>query len=139
MSMLVYAYVFAPIVAGALLNGLIFARMSQSRQSSQSRLLPPGWVVGGVWMVLLGLLGYTGYRVRQSPVASWGVWTMVCYCLAYPFLTAGFRAKVQVWNVVAMVLAYLCALGVSAARTREVVWLGPLLAWVSYVGVVGAL
>lgn len=87
-----------------LVNGLLFAldwRGSAQGQRSRSEFpfLPPAWVIGAVWTVLLAIMGYVHSLVRQRlqgrPGGSlpWLVPALFLNCLLYPAYTAGFTQE----------------------------------------------
>ena len=84
------------------LNGLIFALgwsgAPRDAAMSQRPLLPPGWVIGGVWTALFALFAAAHWWLASAgdqahrQAARW-VLAFMAFCLAYPFYTAGFAAE----------------------------------------------
>jgi tryptophan-rich sensory protein len=85
------------IVLPLLLNGVIFG-LGWDRQSGASNGhtagIPPGWVVGAIWMVLFTGMGVARWRLIKSGA---GLRLVECpsllglLCLLYPLYTAGLQ------------------------------------------------
>ena len=102
--------------------------------------LPPGWVIGTVWTVLLALLGWIHWQVRGDFMVRLAIEILIAYCLLYPVLVALLaRQWAKILDVIAFVLAYGVALVVAKRRWGSFKWLLPLLAWVTYVNLADAL
>jgi tryptophan-rich sensory protein len=92
-------HVLAVVLVTLAINGLIFALGWVGPSVDAARhnaLLPPGWVVGGVWLVLLVLLAVAFWllasegRPEVRRLSPW-VLALIGFCLAYPFYTIGLR------------------------------------------------
>ena len=87
------------ILLPLLLNGLIFGLgWNQGTRAAQGQLpgVPPGWVVGTLWMVLFAGMGVARWllvRVRGGrwSVTAEGVSLLGILCLLYPLYTSGLR------------------------------------------------
>ncbi len=122
-------------------NGLIFG-LGWAGPSSAIRpnhLLPPGWAIGSVWVVLLALLGVAFWWLASDASltarkqSTW-VLALIAFCLAYPFYTFGMRSEVLGF------MGNLATMVVSAALAGRVLSLSRLAAaliflttlWVTY-------
>lgn len=87
-----------------LVNGLLFAldlrgNVHGQRNRAEFPLLPPAWVIGGVWTVLLAIMGYVQALVlrlllgRPGGSLPWLVPALFLNCLLYPAYTAGFTQE----------------------------------------------
>jgi tryptophan-rich sensory protein len=113
-------------VAGVavLLNGglALFGEESLGVGSQVSAMCaPPGWLVGGVWVVLFALLGLVRWRMVRlgSEAGRQGArWTIafVVVCALYPVYTLGLRSLVAgfIGNVCTALFAL--ALGLRVRR-----------------------
>ncbi len=131
-------YIALPVIMAVALNVLIALGTKQSRApSSKSAWLPPGPVIGGVWLVILGLLGNAMWLSRDSPVAVWSLAVTVAWCLSYPLVT-GLRAN-NMADITSLIVSFSAATIVASQRPSAMPFVVPLLVWVAYVNVVGAL
>jgi tryptophan-rich sensory protein len=143
--------VLVPVAVSILVNAFIYEQgyTKRSADRAESALpLPPGYVIGIIWVLLFGLLGYAYARLlvddAAATVARWAIIVTVAYCLAYPFLTRGFDPQIsRAFNKGALVFAIGTSLAVWHAtkrlhqtRAAALYCTLPLLAWVAYVNLV---
>lgn len=106
----------------------------------QNKLIPPGFVIGLVWVFIFGMLGYCFYKLtdKNNGTVSFGGIAILIYgvfALAYPFFTYGSREKnANVINYIAVVGALVLGIIVIEEDVGSFYFLLPLLLWVSYVG-----
>ena len=106
----------------------------------QNKLIPPGFVIGLVWVFIFGMLGYCFYKLtdKNGGVVSFAGIAILIYgvfALAYPLLTYGTREKnANVVNYIAVVGALVLGIIVIEEDTGSFYFLLPLLLWVSYIG-----
>ena len=139
--------VAVPVAAAVVINGIIFARgwndAAPTRSRNANPLLPPGWAIGIVWLVVLAALGYArwtlGHHGHSAVAATWSVvavTTVIALCLAYPFYTRGLRQDrvAALLNLAVLVASFLMAMTVAATGQKDALAaIAPLLAWLSYV------
>jgi tryptophan-rich sensory protein len=140
--------VSVPVVAALIVNGIIYLNRLNEQTAEETRFLPPGPVVGAIWVFLFALFGYVFYLLRWGslspcPSGAWAVAALIVYCLSYPFVTSlrsGTRAT-SVANVFALVIVATCIMVVQRCgmQNRAVACLLPAFAWASYVNVAQAL
>ena len=150
MSQFVWAsmHVITPIAFAIVINSIIFTSGWTDRVDGDKgkkdedpieNYLPPGWVIGTVWIFILGLLGYGAWLVRDViHVYVMFVFVMV-YCLLYPFYTAGLQQSIgRYMNAVAFFLSLILLFWVLgfARRVGVLLCVAPLVAWVGYVNIV---
>jgi tryptophan-rich sensory protein len=83
-------FVSIPVILAIITNGLLAINKDtvlSKEQKVQNPYLPPGWIVGTVWVILFGLLGYTAYLMKEYPYIVAFICIVIIYCLAYPVLT----------------------------------------------------
>jgi hypothetical protein len=98
-------------------------------------MIPPGYIVGSIWIILFGLLGYIHHRLgNDSSYASVSIYVFIGYSLSYPFLTR--LENTDIYNKMAWVLAFLCSLLLYYENRELIPYILPLLAWVTYVNIV---
>jgi tryptophan-rich sensory protein len=124
------------------LNGLIFALGWAGPSAEATRvntLLPPGWAIGAVWVVLLALLAVAFWRLASDEAAGaqrlapW-VLLLIAACLAYPFYTVGFSNEVVgfIGNLATSVAsAFLAGRVLPASRLAAALVFLPAI-WVSF-------
>jgi tryptophan-rich sensory protein len=81
-------YLLTPLV----MNGIIFSLHWSPVASAPhpNPMLPPGWAVGAVWMLLYLAMGVARWLTRliSPPAARW-IDALAILCLLYPLYTAG--------------------------------------------------
>ena len=130
--------ILVPVVAALLVNAIIYALGWNKRVDGKEEVkhLPPGWAVGLIWVVILGLLGYLRFVLRESWIGSITIVVVILYCLAYPFYTSGLKQDIgRLMNVIALILAAVAAMVVAAINVWAVPYVLPLLIWSSYVNI----
>jgi tryptophan-rich sensory protein len=106
----------------------------------QNKLIPPGFVIGLVWIFIFGMLGYCFYKLtdKNDGTVSFGGIAILVYgvfALLYPFFTYASREKnANVINYIAVVGALVLGIIVIEEDVGSFYFLLPLLLWVSYVG-----
>jgi tryptophan-rich sensory protein len=134
--------VLATVLVTLALNGLIFALGWAGPSAASGRvypLLPPGWAIGAVWVVLLALLAVAYWRLAsdEAPEARrLGPWVLllVAACLAYPLYTAGLSNETAgfIGNLATIVAsAFLAGRVWPASRLAAALILLPAI-WVSF-------
>lgn len=110
--------------------------------SKRSPLLPPGWAIGMIWLVLFGLLGNVFYENRNVVVVCAALLLLFIYSLLYPVYTNGLQqtrvAKVANTTTLIMV-SVVTILVLFIGVKRSALYLLPWLAWASYVNISDAL
>lgn len=133
-------YVLTPIIAAVVMNAIIYAK-KWNGTTERSPLLPPGWVIGLIWMILFGTLGYVAYIHRTNAVASIAIATLFVYCLLYPVYTNKFKDPYssKLANLLTLILAFVTTLIIALFGERHTVgYILPLITWASYVNIIDA-
>jgi len=129
-----YQEIFFPISLAIIVNLLIYSFGLLPIQP-QNKMIPPGYIVGSIWIVLFGLLGYIHHRLaKYSSYASISIYVFIGYSLSYPFLTR--LENTDIYNKMAWVLAFLSSLLLYYENPALIPYILPLLAWVTYVNIV---
>jgi tryptophan-rich sensory protein len=135
-------YVAAAILVTLALNGLVFALGWAGASAEAARpnsLLPLGWVIGGVWLVILTLVAGAAWwlasdrRAEVRRLAPWAL-ALIGFCLAYPFYTIGFRSDaVALFGNLATIIAsaFLAGRALASSRGSAALILLPAL-WTSF-------
>ncbi|MCU0527766.1 MAG: tryptophan-rich sensory protein [Elainella sp. Prado103] len=141
---------FSNIVFFALLafisNVITFALNwnSNSNTELQPVWAPPGWAIGGVWLVLLAALGAARWftvmqekNVREKKIrvsgSSW-VTGLAVFCCLYPFWTLAFDSRVMglIGNGLTLLLAGWVTVKVSQVSGWATVIVVVLVTWVIF-------
>ena len=141
-----YIHIITPVIFAIITNGLVFLRRREIVKETvkeTSKYIPPGYIVGSVWIILFGLLGYAHYLLYKLDngisIASMSLILFIIFSLAYPFLTKGFIENVNLLNVISLILAFILSLIIIIRSQYIFLYMIPLLLWVSYVNVVSIL
>ena len=122
-------YILVPIILAALLNVLIFTKRWNT---IQRKYLPPGWVIGIIWTIILGILGYLLFMSKQHKVTYFAIAGLIGFILAYPFLTNKFVENTKLLDTITLILSVLVAVMLFFQKGM-VLYMLPLLTWVLFV------
>ena len=95
-------HILLPILSAIIINIIIFTQFDNNRKNNKN--LPPGYIIGIVWIFILGLLGYLHYLFYNS-IISKIIFITIVYCLLYPFLTSNLTNIDNIYNIIAFLLA----------------------------------
>jgi tryptophan-rich sensory protein len=90
--------------------------LSYSRsQYREYKNLPPGYIIGIIWIVLIGCMAYAQSLVLSLSKKKWIEWlipSLFLYCVLYPFYTNAFRNEwiSQIANVGSVLLSLFIAI-----------------------------
>lgn len=142
-------HVITPIAFAIVINSIIFTsgwtervdggKEKETEDPTIENYLPPGWVIGMVWIFILGLLGYGAWLVRDVMHVYIMFVFVIVYCLLYPFYTAGLQQSIgRYMNAIAFFLSLILLFWVLgfARRWNVLLCVAPLVAWVGYVNIV---
>ena len=126
-------HILVPVFLACVINAWIYSTGLQ-KGASKTPGLPPGYVVGIVWIVLFAMLGYAHYLLRKigSP-ASWGIVALISLCLLYPFITGLKRREGKTWDQISLLVGLLVAFWAMQWSMEAFYWIVPYLLWVAYV------
>lgn len=95
-------HILLPILFAIIINIIIFTQFDNNQKNNKN--LPPGYIIGIVWIFILGLLGYLHYLFYNS-IISKIIFITIFYCLIYPFLTSNLTNIDNTYNIIAFLLA----------------------------------
>ncbi len=127
------------IVPPLVLNGIIFG-LGWNGNTAPSPYLPPGWLVGTIWMALFTAMGAARWllvRDTTDAPAAWRVSLLAFLCMIYPLYTLGLSSeKIGLAGSVATgaVAVWVVARLVRVSRTAAALT-GLVLAWLIYASV----
>lgn len=158
-----WAHMLVPMVLAAIVNGILYVlqkhrgkgiyhenrlvkeetllvnqkQISVTLKCPADRMLPPGYVIGIVWIVLFGFLGLAHGLLthRNQSLQSWAMALLIFVCLLYPFYTLNFEARYVTYaNLGTFVFASLVSLAVAYGHNMvALLSTVPLLLWLAYV------
>ena len=140
----VYTHMFVPVAAAVLMNGLIFSQKWKiAKYENPNPYIPPGGIVGAIWLILFAILGYVHYKLymlnhKKLSVACITLILFFLYSLAYPLITS-FSTNPNAFfllNLGALLFAITVAAQVYKEDSKLFPYTIPLLAWTTYVNIV---
>ena len=128
-----YIHILVPIILAIILNFYIYIQGWNNDNQKNSKL-PPGYIIGSIWIIILGLLGYIHFLLYPS-VYSWFIVLTILYCLSYPFLTSGLQnTDNNYFNLIALILAIIVT--IIMYYKSNIIYSIPFLLWTFYVNIV---
>jgi tryptophan-rich sensory protein len=139
-------YLLLPLAAVLLVNAVIFRlRWDQVAVVVPSILNPPGWLIGGVWVGLILLMGVAIRQIRQVPsLESLRIGRLIIglivFCLCYPFYTLGLKNEaIGLAGNIATFLFAAIIIAKAWPLSRTCAWLlFPILPWLVYASAITA-
>lgn len=133
-----YIHIYIPIIIALITNSILY--IGKTNKVKSNPYIPPGYIVGSVWCILFGILGYIHYLLYKSnnsiSVASISVILFIIFSLAYPFITKSFTDNVDLLNIISLILAFILAIIIIIKSKYIFLYTIPLLLWISYVNIV---
>lgn len=108
-------------------------------KSYKSPLLPPGWLIGIVWVVLFGFFGYAHYLLYKESgfsVASIAIIVVAVFCLVYTLVAYRKPQYMRLMNMFSLILAFTLGILVFAENEDAFWWILPLIVWTSYINLI---
>ena len=120
------------------INIFIYRNSWLNTKTQISKYIPPGYIVGTIWTLLFGLLGYIVYRLyNYTSNASIAIYIFIMFSVLYPFITKLSQNLVSfICNKIALLLAYIVCYLVYIENRELLVYLLPLFLWITYVNIV---
>ena len=128
-------HILVPIILAIVLNFYIYTQ-GWNKNKEPNNKLPPGYIIGFIWIIILGLLGYIHFLLYPS-VYSWIIVLTILYCLSYPFLTARLQNTDNIiYNVIALILAIMITIIMYYKNNSNIIYSIPFLLWTFYVNII---
>ncbi len=138
-------YIFIPIVLSFIINIFIFRKKNKNLIKSRNlKYLPPGPIIGIVWIILLGLLGYI-YSLIDIKNKSMNkqkilLILLTLFCLSYSVLTANSTIRFSKnYNYLTLIFVLTVYYSIYIKYSKISYYLIPLLCWVLYVNIITVL
>ncbi len=143
-------HVLVPIILALLMNGIIYTfklnanNTMTKKDNIYKKLLPPGYIIGTIWIIIFGLLGYTHYLIYKDnenkiTITSLFIIFVILFCLAYPLIT-GLKVKTGLLlNLISLILAFTLGITIILQSKFAFLFIIPLIVWSSFVNIVDTL
>lgn len=133
--------IFVPIILAVITNVIIFTLKWNSSESNP--FLPPGYVIGVIWILIFGCLGYVHYIASLIygfySIPALSIIFLITFCLAYPFITK-LKQKIGVTlNTVTLILVSIVSFVTVHYIPIVFKWMIPIFLWASYVNIADSL
>jgi len=135
-------YILFPILLTIILNLFIFIFKLNKNPIKINPYLPPGYIIGLIWIIIFGFLGYAYYLLinknKTYNLGSMSIIILWIFCLLYPFLTNGFSNKYisTILNILTLFFSLIVGLIVFLESKYIFLYLLPLIFWATYVNIV---
>jgi tryptophan-rich sensory protein len=134
----VYINILIPIILIIVVNTIIFSyKLNISKNQINNPYIPPGYIIGIIWIIIFGLLGYVHYILRNQNniFESLFIIFLLIFCVLYPFFTNGLQnMKVGlVLNSITLILSFIISFVVFNVSKKAFYYMIPLLLWTSYI------
>jgi hypothetical protein len=91
------------------------------------------YIILGIWVILIGFLGYSYYLMRNN-ISSVAIIIIVIYTLIYPLITLGKnRIEIESLNIIYILITYIIFLLVLSENSNASLYILPLLLWIVYI------
>ena len=130
--------IFIPILLAIIVWVYVYVYYKNSNNTKNYKIkyLPDGYIVGIIWLIIFGFLGYSTYILKNN-ISSYLIILTLLYCLSYPFLTINLNIKESYkYNVIAFIIASFTYLFVFFENKYASTFIIPLLIWSSYVVII---
>jgi tryptophan-rich sensory protein len=142
-------HILIPIILAIMMNGIIYMFKLNNYGDSKKdliykKLLPPGYIIGIIWTIIFGLLGYVHYLIytendNKITMTSLFVIFVILFCLSYPLIT-GLKIKTGLlMNLISLILSFILGIAIILQSKYTFLFVLPLIIWSSYVNIVDAL
>jgi tryptophan-rich sensory protein len=134
-------HILIPVICAIAMNGIMYYCFQLHKSKSTELLyLPPGYVIGIIWTVILACLGYVHYLLyslkQKSNLGSVSIVLFILLSLSYPVINAMNVKYGYFLNLISLILAYIVGLIVLMYSKDIFVYMIPLLVWISVVNLI---
>jgi len=144
-------YIILPIIIAFLINVTMYNKSSNMISDVDIKYLPPGYIIGVVWIILLGLMGYILYlliyefklkSLRNSLFNNFNypiflIIFLIIFCIMYPYLTSLFNDRfMKNYNYLTLFLVLYIFHEINKISFKISKYLIPLILWIGYVNIV---
>lgn len=109
----------------------------------KSPLLPPGFIIGIIWLVIFGFFGYAHYLVYKETekwtVANIAIIVVAVFCLFYLMIVYYRPEYTKFFNCLSLIFAFTLGILVFNESENAFWWIIPFIAWSAYVNLADSL
>ena len=143
-------HILIPIILAIMMNGIIYMFKLNDYDSKKTnsliykKLLPPGYIIGIIWVIIFGLLGYVHYLIyvqndNKITITSLFIIFVILFCLMYPLIT-GLKIKSGLlMNLISLILSFVLGIVIIIQSKYAFLFVLPLIFWSSYINIVDTL
>jgi len=138
-NILLYS-ILIPVITAIMMNGIIYTfGIIKKNKSIRNPLIPPGYVIGTIWIIIFGLLGYVHYLLYKlkNGISFTSIFLIFVFlfCISYPLIT-GFKEKSGLLlNLITLILAFILGMLVIIESKYIFLYIIPLILWAAYVNI----
>jgi len=133
-------YIFIPIFLACIVNLYIFKNDLYKKNDERNKYLPQGYIIGIIWTIILGLLGYVCYLTPYKGILSRVIVFTIVYCLLYPILTSKLDNSESIkYNLIGLLLAFILFILIILKYKQKnmiFIYVLPLLFWNIYICII---
>jgi tryptophan-rich sensory protein len=139
-NILLYS-ILIPVITAIIMNGIIymFGINKQDNKSIINPLIPPGYVIGTIWIIIFGLLGYVHYLLyklkNRISFTSLFLIFVILFCISYPLITGLKQKSGLLLNLITLILAFILGMLVIIESKYIFIYIIPLILWATYVNI----
>lgn len=134
-------HVLSPIILAIAVNSIVYLLKYNMNSKEYTKKyffkLPPGYIIGLVWVTIFGILGYAHYLLykinNKLTIQCYILELFIIFAVLYPFITRFSEKTGAVLNYVSLLFSFIIALAVMNVSLDIFWYTVPLLLWVSYV------
>ena len=138
-----YFHIIFPIALAIIMNIIIYYfgwnKNYLKDDYKNIKLIPPGYIIGIIWILIFGFLGYAHYllyiKKRNFTFGMLLIELVILFCLAYPILTSGLK-KINFalyLNYITLLLAFILGFIVFNESKIVLIYILPLILWSVYI------
>lgn len=129
-------HILIPVIIALILNYIISIKNWDNKYKTKRGLLPKGYYVGIIWIIIFIFLGnahYILYKKSKVSVASIFLIMVLIYCISYPIVTQLDQKKGKIMNTISLILSSILMLVVYNESIEAFYYTIPLFIWTSFV------
>jgi tryptophan-rich sensory protein len=136
-----YYNIFIPIIIAIIMNASIYLLgwNKDDDMKYKKSILPPGYVIGIIWIIIFGLLGYSHYLLyninNRISLGSISIIFVILFCLSYPIITKLKFKNGLLLNLITLILSFILGLIVIIESKYVFLYIIPLIVWSCYVNI----
>jgi len=141
-------HILIPVLLALSMNSVIYIfginkQNKEIKDNQYAKLLPPGYVIGIIWTIIFGLLGYAHYLMYKLKdkinIGSVSIVLVIIFCLLYPVITSLKFKYGLLLNLITLIISFVLGIIIILESKYIFLYIIPFIVWASYVNVVDTL